>query len=373
MALLGTAGCRAPRAAAGQQLRIGHESEVASFDPVAYPEVVTWSVLGNLYEGLLTFDRDMKLTSSLAESWTSPDDRTWVFELRKGVRFHDGRLLTAEDVRYSIDRARGGEPSSSLKGYLATIERVEVLGPHTVRIAVGRPDSLLLNRLVHALILPAGYTDFRTHPIGTGPYRFVRWEKDVLLEAEAFPQYWQGKPQVARVQFLPVGDAEKGIALLRSGGLDVLRHVPEGSAGRVRETPHVRLVTRAGVGAYYLWFDCHPRIGDASNPFADKRVRQAISRAIDRQEIARRLGGLVAPMNQLVHDAVVGYDPELPPLRFDPAEARRLLAQAAKSRELKVTLTHRPQPSLAIVSDAIRDMLGRVGIEVAVETEEWPR
>lgn len=356
----------------GQALRIGHESELASLDPVAYTEVATWSVLGNIYEGLVTFDKDMTLTPALAVSWNTPDEHTWIFQLRKGVRFHDGRPLTAQDVRFSIQRAQS-EASSGLKGYLSTIETVEALDEHTLQVHVLRPDPLMLNRLANVLILPAAYADILTHPIGTGPYRFLSWQKGTSLDVEAFVDYWRGKPAIDRVRFLPVEDGDKGVELLGSGGVDVLRWVPEASAARVRELAHARLVTRAGLAAYYLWFDCRPRLGQAANPFADRRVRQAISRAVDRDDLARRLGGLVAPLNQLVHDGVVGYVPDLPPLPFDRDGARRLMAEAGHPRGLKVTLTHRPQPSLSVVSAALREMLGAIGIEVTVETLDWPR
>jgi peptide/nickel transport system substrate-binding protein len=351
-------------------LRVGHESEIPSLDPATYTEVATWSVLGNIYESLVTFDRDMALTPALAVSWNTPDEHTWIFEIRRDVRFHDGRLLTAADVLFSIERSRS-EATSSVKGYLSTIDRMEALDDHTVRIRVTRPDPLLLNRIANVLITPAGYTGLLTHPAGTGPYRFVAWHKDISLDVEAFSDYWRGAPPVRHVHFLPVEDTQKGIDMLRTGGIDVLRWIPESAAASVRAFPHARLVTRAGLAAYYLWFDCRPGPRQSPNAFADRRVRQAISRAIDREELSRRLGGFVAPLNQLVHDSVVGYVADLPPLPFDPEGGRHLMAQTGHAAGLHVTLTHRPQVSLSVVSAALREMLGRIGITVDVETLDW--
>jgi peptide/nickel transport system substrate-binding protein len=371
-AILGTVACQhgSSKTGAGSVLRVGHESEIPSLDPATYTEVATWSVLGNIYEGLVTFDRDMTLTPALASSWNTPDEHTWIFQIRRGVRFHDGHLLAAADVIFSIERSRS-EATSSVKGYLTTIDGMDALDDHTVRIHVARPDPLLLNRIANVLITPANYSALLTHPLGTGPYRFVAWQKGVSLDVVAFDDYWRGAPPVRSVHFLPVEDTKKGIELLGTGGLDVLRWVPESAAAKVRALPHVRLINRAGLAAYYLWFDCRPRSGQTPNPFADRRVRQAISRAIDRPELSRRLGGFVTPLNQLVHDGVVGFVPDLPPLPFDPEEGRRLMAQAGYARGLHVGLTHRPQVSLSVVSTALREMLGNIGIVMDVKTLDW--
>ena len=372
ISVLGASACKFGRENTGAEmvLRVGHESELPSLDPATYTEVATWSVLGNIYEGLVTFDRDMTLTPALAVSWNTPDEHTWIFQIRRDVRFHDGHLLTAADVIFSIERSRSAA-TSSVKGYLSTLGGMDALDDHTVRIHVPRPDPLLLNRIANVLITPAGYPALLSHPMGTGPYRFVAWQKGVSLDVEAFEGYWRGAPPVRKVRFLPVEDTEKGIESLGMGGLDVLRWIPESAAPRVRALPHARLIARAGLAAYYLWFDCRPQLGQAPNPFADRRVRQAVSRAIDRNELSRRLGGFVAPLNQLVHDGVVGYVPDLPPLPFDPEEGLRLMAQAGHAGGLHVTLTHRPQATLSVVSAALQEMLGRIHIAVEVKTLDW--
>jgi peptide/nickel transport system substrate-binding protein len=360
-------GCSGARV---REIRIAHESDVASLDPTAFPEVATWSILGNIYEGLVTFDKDMRLVPALAESWSTPDDQTWVFELQKDVRFHDGRILTAADVKFSVDRARD-DPASGMRGYLTTLERTEAMGPTTFRLHVTRPDPLVLNRLANVLVVPAGVADVAKRPIGTGPYRFVGWKKGKSLEAQAYEGYRKGRPSIDHVRFIPVEKDETALDLLRTGSVDILRWVPEGQVDRFRALPGFKVVARKGLAAYYLWFNSRPQGADGrANPFADRRVRQAVSLAIDRQELAKRLGGQAAPLRQLVHDSVVGYTPELPPLSFIPDDARRLVQEAGYAGT-HVKLTHRPQPSLEIVGQAVREMLERVQIHVDLETLEW--
>ena len=166
--VLATLACGTPPAATA--IRIAHESDVLSLDPAAYAEAATTSVLSNIYEGLVAFDKEMRLVPALAVSWSVSDDRTWLIHLRQHVRFHDGRMLTASDVKFTLDRAHA-DPASGYKGQLSTVKEVEVVGEATVRLRTVGPDPLLLNRLAYILILPSGRPagDYLTRPIGTGP------------------------------------------------------------------------------------------------------------------------------------------------------------------------------------------------------------
>lgn len=351
-------------------LSIVHESDAISLDPAAVAESATNSILSNFYERLVTFDRNMRLTPALALSWTTPDDRTWVFTLRPGVRFHDGKTFTAADAKYSLDRVKTS-PASGMKAYLATVAEVTVENDHTLRLRTTRIDPLLLNRLTYIAIVPStSGIDLTTRPDGTGPYRFVSRPKGGALEAEAFPGYWGGKPAIERVRFLTVEEGQGSVRALEERRADVLRWVPEALAEKARSLPRVRVVLRSGLAAYYLWLDSRPR---AKNPFADRRVRQAISLAIDRPEINKQLGGLVPPSTQFVRPGVFGYVVGLPTLKFDPAEASRLLREAGYENGFEATLTHRSQASVAAVAKAVQAMLGEVNIRLKLEVADWPR
>lgn len=355
-------------------IRIALESEVLSLDPVAVTEVATTSVLGNFYEGLVGFDKDMAIVPALAVSWNAVDEHTWVFQLRSGVRFHDGTRLAAKDVKASLERARD-DTASALKAYLSNVLLIETSGEATLRIRTGRPDPLLLGRLTYVPVAPAAaQRTLAARPIGTGPYRFVSWARGSHLDAEAFEDYWNGRPAIDSVRFLSIEEGERSVRALREGSVDVLRWVPDAMLEQARAVPGYRVRVREGLSAYYFWLDSRrPQpAGGPANPFADRRVRQAISLAIDRQELVSRLGSTAIAANQLVHSGVFGYLPGLPPLAFDPDRARRLLAEAGYGRGFDTTLVRRPQATVVAASETVQRMLGRVGIRVRIETREWP-
>jgi peptide/nickel transport system substrate-binding protein len=368
--VLVTLACRNPPPA--NELRIAHESDVLALDPVKNDEAVSTSVLANIYEGLVAFDKDMRLVPALAVSWSAIDDQTWLVNLRRGVRFHDGRMVTASDVKFTFDRART-IPDSAFAGQLATVKDVEIVDVETLRIRTLRPDPLLLNRLAYIMIVPRGRSvdDYSSRPIGSGPYRFVRWEPGKALEVEAAANYWGGRPRIDRIQFRPIESGDEALRVLKRREVDVLRWVPETMMNDFGSIPGIRIEHHAGITTYFLWARSTQEKG-ASNPFVDKRVRQAISMAIDRRAIIAALGGIGTPANQLVVKGVFGHVASLPELPFDPEKARTLLRQAGYAQGFTTTLVHRPGTSVTPVCEMVRRMLGRVGIDVTLEVRDWP-
>lgn len=371
-AVLGAAGCRGePPPALPASLRIAHESDIFGLDPGAVAETATHSILSNVYESLVTFDSDMRLVPGLALSWSNVDDSTWVVRLRPDVRFHDGTPLTSAEVKAALERARD-DPGSAVRGHLATIRAVEVLDAGRLRLHTVRRDPLLVNRLTYVLLArrtegPDGTPRFS----GTGPYRVVRWDKGRVLETEAFAGHWRKAPPVRQVSFVPVEEGERSVEVLRRGEVQVLRYLPETLADRVRAHPGLKVLTRPGLTTYYLWFNTEPRRGGARNPFADPRVRRAVSLAVDRAALVRRVGGSGVPANQLVSRGVFGYVASLPELPYDPEEARRLLAAAGYGSGTEVELVHRAGTSVLAAAEEVREMLARVGIEVTLKSPPW--
>lgn len=363
---LALAACRGPTPPT--TIRIAHETDVLPLDPVIVGDFTTYSVLSNVCEGLVGFDTDMRLVPALAVSWNAVDDHTWEIELRKGVRFHDGGSLRATDVKLALDRAKN-DPASGVRTYLSTVRDVEVAGEHTLLLKMLTPDALLLNRLASVLIgrLP-GATGGPDHPVGTGPYRFIERTKAGSIELASFDGYWGGKPSVDRVTFVPL-EKERQLALVQRR-VDVLESVPEAMLDGPGFGPGIRILAREGLATNYLWLNAQ-RAAGAANPFADKRVRQAVSLAIDRRELARRLGGHVLPANQLVQKGVFGYIPSFPELAFDPEASRRLLKEAGYGSGFDTTFTYNPGGSRGLVSEAVREMLGAAGIRLSLQPSDW--
>jgi peptide/nickel transport system substrate-binding protein len=344
-------------------LRLSQPQALYSLDPDRAADAASRAVLCNIYEGVVALDRDMRIVPALAVSWTVPDDRTWVFELRHGIKFHDGRNMTAEDVRFSIERVGGPDKP----GLAWDLESVEAMDPYRLRVRTRHPDPFLLNRLSQFLVVPQG-TDPDVTPVGTGPYRVL--ERAPSLELEAFADYWGGPSSIPRVSFQAIPDA--GVAeLLGRHGVDVYRQLPAPARGVLRARGDYRAVGRPGVAQTYLWINCAPTRAGRKNPFADPRVRRAVSGALDRTDIATRLGGGQLPGNQLVPKGVFGFIPVLDPIPFDPEGSRALLREAGYPDGFDVKLSFGGAESQRTLAAEIRGMLAAIGVRVVPEELSW--
>jgi peptide/nickel transport system substrate-binding protein len=356
-------GCRADQ----RVLRLSHEAELTSLDPIAASDHIAVSVLSNLYDTLVDFDGEMRLTPALAVSWSTPDERTWVFVLRTGVATHDGGRLTPENVRRSLERARL-DPRSSLRERLTGVESVDVTAAGQLRVRTKESDPLLAHRLT-GIFIAAGGPDARLEerPVGTGPYRFVG-RLPGGLEAEAFPGCWRGAPVVPRVRFVHLAQGQETVAALAGGAVDVLRFVPEDQVTRVSELPGFRIARHSSPRALYLWMRAIPDAGGPT-PFSDARVRRGVSRAIDRQALAAQMGGFDEPLEQMVPRGIYGHVPGAA-LPFDPVASRRLIAEAGYPGGFETPLSY--VPALASLAERLAEALAAVGIRVRKEPLEWP-
>ncbi|MCP4898785.1 MAG: hypothetical protein GY906_17580, partial [bacterium] len=174
-------------------LRIVHARDVPTLDPHLDLTYICTSVLGNLFDALVAFDADGVPAARLAQAWERPDDLTWRFTLRKGVRFHNNKGLTADDVVATLRRAKE-HPLSKMAAFLAAVEKVEADGEHVVVVHTRSPDPTLLNKLVFVYIVPVDTPEKLDKPIGTGPYRLVDHEPGDRLRMAAFKRYWGQQP-----------------------------------------------------------------------------------------------------------------------------------------------------------------------------------
>lgn len=347
-------------------LRIAHEADIATLDPADASDHISISVLSNIYEALVDLDADMQLRPGLAVSWGTPEPNTWAFHLRQGVHAHDGHVLDADDVRVSLERARNA-PTSSLRTLLSTIASVEIEGPAVVRIRTREPDPLLAVRLVSVYVLPrSAAADAAQKPVGTGPYRFVR-RAPGLVELEAFPDHWRGRPSVGRAVFVTVAPGAETLTALEQDRVDVLRWVPEELVERVASMPGVRVEHHASLRALYLWMGSGR--GTPPTPFADVRVRRAVSLALDRDALAARIGTGNVPLWGFVPRLAYGHTPghRLP---VDPSLARRLLAEAGHAHGIDASLVH--ARGVERIAAAVSEMLAPSGIWARPEGMDWP-
>lgn len=354
------AGCRGkPAADAAAPLRVGLPTLPLGLDPHHHDEFATVSALSNVFEALTRLDSALRVEPGLAIGWGSPDERTWHFELRRGVSFHDGRPLTAEDVVFSLRRART-HPVSEFKSYLAGVGSVSALDDQRVQIVTERPLAMLLNQLSFVMIVPSGSPERIDEPVGTGPYR-VAIATASELRLEAFDGHWGDPPAEPVVRLVLASDRETGVGKLLAGELDLLTDVAPGDIEPLRSAglsvlswplPSVEVL----------------RPSLAAGPFSDPRVRRAVHLALDREDLVERMAlGYGRPASQLVTRDVFGYDPELAPAKRDLPEARRLLSAAGYRQGLDVSLEVRAGRDAGVIAE----QLAEAGIRATLAPRPW--
>jgi len=378
----------AVRPATAQDLKLGMSAAPTTIDPLLFAFVPNNQVKAHIFDTLLYYNHG-NIGPRLAESWIHADDTTWDFRLRAGVKFHDNSDLTAEDVAFSIDRADKvpNSPASSFAQFTRGIAGVEITGPLTFRVHTKAPDAYLpynlTNISIQAKPAVAGRKseDFNSGiaAIGTGAYRFVSWSPGLPVVLARNDTYWGPAPDWANVTIRPISDqAAREIALM-TGEVDFIESVPPQDAEKLTENTNLRVMHDLPNGVILLQLDQSrdglPSAFDndgkpmESNPFKEKRVRLALSKAINREAIVRQIvAGSGIPASQLMPDGNFGVSTRLKPEAFDPGGARALLAQAGFPAGFRVTLyaLNDRYAGDAAGAQAIAQMLTRVGVKTEV-------
>jgi peptide/nickel transport system substrate-binding protein len=377
-------------AAAAADLRIGLAADVTSMDPhfvnIQPNNLVAWHV----FDALTRVDENARLVPGLAESWKATDATTWEFKLRRGVKFHDGSELTAEDVVYSLERpATIVNSPGSFVPFTRPLVLRQVVDRYTVRLRTASPYAMVPYDLQSVFIvskraasgLKSQDFDAGRGMIGSGPFRFVSFKRGDRIELERFEQYAGPKPAWDRVtlRILPTDPAR--MAALLANDVDAIEQIPTADLARLKGNANYAVAEKVSWRTVFLHLDQYrdraPGLADKSgrpmdrNPFKDVRVRQAISKAINRQGIVDRvMQGAALPASNLVAPPVSGHAAGLKPESFDADGAKKLLAEAGFASGFSAVL-HSPNNRYVNdeqVAQAVAQMLARVGIALRVET-----
>lgn len=362
--------------ALAQPVVVMQSADAKTLDPTQNRETPTFNVLFNLFDALIFKNPDGTFAPALAESWRAVDDITWEFKLRDGVTFHNGEPLTAAAVEYSVNRILDPDANSPIRGGFTFIEEVEVTGDLELVIHTNAPTPLAEAYFSELFIVPPAYYEevgpaaFAASPVGTGPFAFVDWTRDVSLRLTANPDYWRGAPSVPAVTFQPVPEAITRFSSLSAGEADIITQVPPSLTASVESAHGARLETVDAARVIYLGINTL----SANEALTDARVRQALNYAVDKNGIVDGIfGGLATPTTGLLTEIDFGYNPNVEPFPYDPERARELLEEAGYGSGLELTLG---TPSGRYVNDvqvaqAVAAQLQDVGVSVDVAVREY--
>jgi len=362
-------------AAAQKEIKIALTADAVHVDPQQGNELTSNIMFNHFYDTLVRRTAELDFVPGLAESWELKDDRTWVFKLRKGVKFHNGDELQASDVLFSIERCKN-QLMSNLVRYIA---EAKALDNYTVQIKTPKPYAVLHMDLSEFHILNEKYVkqvgdeQLNLKPMGTGPYKLVEWVKEDHMTLAAFEDYYLGSPTIKKVTFRPITNPATRTAALLTGEVDVIQDLAVRDADRIKANDKLNLITRPSLLNLVLALDYRvksPTIDLPVNPMKDVRVREAIARAIDVDTIDKVImNSLATPSDQYVPSSHIGYVDGLNFRReypFDLAKARALMKAAgyAKGFSMALDATNNRYVNDQQVAQALAGMLAKIGITV---------
>ena len=365
-----------PMVASTFRIAVGIDPD--TLDPAQMTTTTVANMVDYVVESLVTIDQEGKVIPQLAESWeVSGDGLAVTFKLREGVFFHDGTPFDAETVKWNIERILDPQVRVPLRAPFAVIDKVEVVDPLTVKLVLKKPSPPLVAALTMTtagMISPASigklgneYTNI-THPVGTGPYKFVEYVKGQRLVVAKFENYWGRKPFYDEVVFKIVPEAVTRESLLLAGQVDMVILPPVADVPALERNPRVKVLLAPSDRTIFI------AINNQRPPFDDVRVRQALNYAVDKEAIIKGvLFGAADPMDAPMAPSLFGYCP-IGGYEYNPDKARELLREAGVAHGTKVELltpTGRYLQDFQ-ASQAIAGYLREVGLDVTVRTMDWP-
>jgi peptide/nickel transport system substrate-binding protein len=360
-----------------------------TLDMMNQQETPASNVGAQMFDTLVERDSALKVVPALAAELPRLVSPTvWEIKLRKGVRFHNGEEFNAESVKFSLERLVN--PANKLRGSssFGPIDRVEIVDPYTVRVHTKKPWPTFVSSLglrQAAMYPPKEYAGKDTayiskNPVGTGPYKFVRWSKDEEIVFDAFPGHWRGEPKIKTVIFRPIPDDAVRVAALQNGEIDVAVNIPPHLAAIIGNHPKLFLSTAPSIRTIQLMIYTHQMDaqhkvqGPYAGPTADKRVRQAIASAVDADEIIKGvLDGKAMRVATMLTSMHFGFDPNLKPIRQDLAKTKKLLGEAGFPNGIDIVLNG-PQGRYVRdkeVAEAVTGQLNKAGIRTTLKTFEF--
>lgn len=349
----------------GGTLTVGMPGDILNFDAFSYAYLVQRTVRV-VYNSLLRYDEKLTLHPELAESWeAAPDGLSLTLRLRQGVKFHNGRELTAEDVVANLKRAKDKATGGHLFNMTQTVESAEALDTYTVKITYSGPTPEMYDTMTRLYVIaPESFEELKRKGIGTGPFKLVEWQPGEHVKFQRHPEYWeQGKPYVDELILKPFNDVEAMVIALESGTVDLIEGVPFKDVKRLSTA---FTIVKGHEGATFYTLYCSPKL----KPFDDVRVRQAMQYALNRQAIVDTvLYGTSRVTTSVFPPTSLAFDPKFDQYySFDLEKAKELITQAGYPNGFEATvLATTAYPEFAEMAQILKSDLAKIGVNLTIE------
>ncbi|MGA1876303.1 MAG: ABC transporter substrate-binding protein [bacterium] len=374
-----TFSCSLRQADSPRPFTIGLEGSPINLDPRLSTDAYSARVIQIVYNGLLKMTPESTLIGDLAERWEMPDDTAYIFYLRKGVTFHDGQNLTAEDVKFTFTSLLDPDFPSPLKESYAHIDRIEVLSPYIIKFQLKETFAPFLVNMTLGIIprhvAEKANHNLSFHPVGTGPFKLIEWKSDDSLTFQAFPEYFEGPPKLSTVVYRIIPDEAIRLLELKKGNIDLLQNALSPDAIQsLRDHPDIKLIQKSGTNYTYVGFNLEDPI------LQNRMVREAIALAINREAIIEHLlGNLAEPATGVLAPSNWAYEPDVAIYDYNPQKATWLLDEAGfpdpdgQGPRQRLSLLYKTsQNELSKrVAEVIQQNLNEVGIHVEILSYEW--
>jgi peptide/nickel transport system substrate-binding protein len=379
-----TAPAAGAQARRGGLLRVGLDVDADTLDPRLTKNTSGFRIKELAFNGLVAINPDFTPVPDLAEKWDNPDDKTWVFHLRNGARFHDGSDVTAADVKFTYDSVLDQNFNSPFRSFYLSVDKVEATGTNTVTFTLKAPFAPFLSYMDLAVVPQAAVqklgADFGTKPVGSGPFKVERWATGDTIELSANEAFYGGRPNLDRVRVKVVPDNSGRVVGLESGDLDFVQSpVSPQDVTRVQSAAKLKVDRTPAAGYTYI------NLNTADPLLADKHVRQALSHLVNKQQIIDTIyKGIGKPANGPIVPTMWAYPADVPSYPYNPDRAKALLDEAGwkagadgirmkDGQKLALTVrTHSEDPDRKQLIQVLQSEFQKVGIDATTNTVEFP-
>lgn len=380
--LLGVLGNGPVFAQTREMLRVGVDVDAGTLDPRRMRDTTAFRVTDLIHDGLVSLGPDMQPRPALATRWETPDPTTFIFHLREGVTFHDGKPFTADDVVFTYRSILDPAFNAPFRALLQPIQSVEAIDSKTVRIRLSAPYAPLLSYLDVGIVSKAAAdsgVDLNLMPVGTGPMRLQRWDRGSRITLIPNETHWGTKSQLRELRLVIIGDNTARAQAFEAGDLDFIQSpLSPQDVRRLQRNDRFANLIGSGVGVTYLNFNT----GDPA--LADPRVRRALARLVDRQTIVEQIyQGTDTVASSILMPSSWAFSDQIRQPGFDAAAAVRELGELGwrpvggrlqrEGRPLSITIgTHSEDPNRVQTVEFLQATFASAGIDARVQVSDWP-